>query len=106
VSLFSFSRDLHLISISSRRLLSSKSYKFKSCLSYQVVEVLGLEAQILNSLFVLLNEGVELVNDFLLSDERATLAMESFSGCINDGTRIETTYQAARIGIALWHEDL
>ena len=32
--------------------------------------------------------------------------MESFGGCINDGTRIETTYQAARIGIALWHEDL
>ena len=32
--------------------------------------------------------------------------MEPFGWCIDDGSRIETTYEAARIGIALWHEDL
>ena len=84
VFLFSFSKDLHLISISSRLLLCLKSYKYQSSYYYQVVQVLGLFAQIINSLFFLLNEGIQLLDNFL----------------------IETTNQVAMRWIGLWHQDL
>ena len=68
---------------------------------YKIKEVLGLKGEIIYVLLIFLYQRVKLVDDFLFSDGRSALPMESFGGRIYNCARVQSTEQASRIRCVL-----